>query len=258
MSHFHLCKFATAVFQLCSVFPLCLFAFERTEDRRREGEVFDQTNTLPLWFFEPGLVCWGLLYEKQRFAKEAGRITRALTFCLAPPNEGFISWSALPCRGREPISSPLCLPATQAQVTQRTSGCRRGKDRQWMMEGLTWVEMTGREAESETASVKPIIWNKSDEFSSFKNDWTCREKESKLKPEIVFKTENIEDTMKITAQRELLLHWPDIVCFSRTIACGEAVRCAFTAGSPWGNNCTELQRLWFRFEAVPNSHCLCP
>lgn len=69
MSHFHLCKFATAVFQLCSVFPLCLFAFERTEDRRHEGEVFDQTNTLPLWFFEPGLVCWGLLYEKQRFAR---------------------------------------------------------------------------------------------------------------------------------------------------------------------------------------------
>lgn len=30
-------------------------------------------------------------------------------------------------------------------------------------------------------------------------------KESKLKPEIVFKTENIEDTMKITVQRELLL-----------------------------------------------------
>lgn len=179
MSHFHLCKFATAVFQLCSVFPLCLFAFERTEDRRREGEVFDQTNTLPLWFFEPGLVCWGLLYEKQRFARSWKDHSR-LDFLSSSSKWGLykLIGSAMSGSRTNLLSGlePICLPATQAQVTQRTSGCRRGKDRQWMMEGLTWVEMTGREAESETASVKPIIWNKSDEFSSFKNDWTCREK----------------------------------------------------------------------------------
>lgn len=87
---------------------------------------------------------------------------------------GLISWSALPCLGHEPIFTaawkPISLPATQDSVRERTNGEveRTEVVRQTVivMEGLTWVETVGREAESETASVKPITWNKSNGFSS--------------------------------------------------------------------------------------------
>lgn len=192
---------------LClSSLPFCIWTHRRQKTRGRSVWSDQHFASLILWAW---LGVLRALIWKTKICKRSWKDHSRLDFLSSSSKWGLYKLISSAMSGsRTNLLSglePICLPATQAQVTQRTSGCRRGKDRQWMMEGLTWVEMTGREAESETASVKPIIWNKSDEFSSFKNDWTCREKESKLKPEIVFKTENIEDTMKITVQRELLL-----------------------------------------------------
>lgn len=49
-----------------SALSFCIWTQRR---QKTPGEVFDQTSTLPLWFSEPGLVCWGLLYKNKDLQK---------------------------------------------------------------------------------------------------------------------------------------------------------------------------------------------
>lgn len=154
------------------------------------------------------------------------------------------AWSPSPCLPHTPRSQ-------KGQIVKWKG--RRGKDGQWMMERLTGVETVGREAESETSTVNPIIWNKSNGFSSLKTDWMFDKKWEKVQAWNCFKIKNTEDTMKITVLRESYFwpflpcfHWPDRACFSCTIACWEVVRCIL-AGSLWGIsalNCNIVVLFW--------------
>ncbi len=115
----------------------------------------------------------------------------------------FKRWSSLPCLGHEPISAAAwsqspCLPHRPRSHRGQMVKCKgqRGKDRQWMMERLTWGETMGREAESETAPMKAITWNKSNGFSSLINRLDmCWEKRVGSSLKLFFKIKIIEDTM---------------------------------------------------------------
>lgn len=132
------------------------------------------------------------------------------------------------------------MPGSQRGQIVKWKG-QRGRDGQWVMEGLTWGETVGREAESENASMKAIAWNENNGFSSLINrSYMCWEKRVSWSLKLFFKIKIIEDTMNVRVLRELPLTcfalffpWPDIACFSRTIACRQ-VRCIFSASSPWG------------------------